>query len=51
MMKTPSSADTRQEQCRVLHGADIDDLQREDRCRQRRAEDGRERARHAAHRH
>ncbi len=52
LIKTPSSAESRQgEQCGVLHRADIHDLKRKDGGSQRRAEDGRERTRHAAHRH
>ena len=57
MAHLPADKDAQQrreqagEQCGVLHRADIHDLKRKDGGSQRRAEDGRERARHAAHRH
>ena len=54
-----AAADPDADQCRdqagqqrgILHGADVDDFQRENRCSQRRAEHRRKRTRHAAHRH
>ena len=57
MAHLPADKDAQQrreqagEQCGVLHRADIHDLKRKDGGSQRRAEDGRERTRHAAHRH